>query len=97
MNIPAYILIKSNANGLNFYYYLHIKGGAGGFYRKRMGGEFDYILFYASPEQMEGCSICEKIWCEENNIHFGEGKTIELAYENYLKKQKKKHSVAHEI
>jgi len=86
MNIEPYILKKSDVNGFNFYSYLHIKGGAGGFYRKGYGGEFDFVLFYASPTEMEGCDICEKVWCEQNNIIFGEGSTIEDAYESYKQK-----------
>jgi hypothetical protein len=83
-DIKPYFTKKSKVNGFNFYHYLHIKGGAGGFYREDLGGEFDFILFYASPEEMEGCDICEKQWCKKNNIPYGEGKTIEEAYANYL-------------
>jgi hypothetical protein len=97
MNIEPYILEKSKVNGFNFYRYLYIKGGAGGFYRKGYGGEFDFILFYASPQEMENCNICEKVWCEGAGIIFGEGRTIEEAHINYIKKSKQiKHGQAKE-
>lgn len=86
-DIKPFFTEKSNINGFGFYHYLHIRGGAGGFYRKYLGGEYDFILFYATPQQMEGCDYCERIWCEDNGIIYGEGKTIEEAYANYLNKR----------
>jgi hypothetical protein len=90
MKIEQYITVKSKTNGFGFYHYLHIVGGSGDHRsssRARYGGEFNFILYYASPEQMEGINgMCERIWCEENNIVYGEGDSIELAYKNYLSK-----------
>lgn len=88
--IQPYITKRSPVNGLNFYHYLHIVGGAGGFYRDNYGGEFDFILFYASPEEMEGCDICERQWCKRHGIVYGEGSSIEAAHENYLFKSQSK-------
>ena len=89
--IEPYIRQYSPINGFDFFYYLHIRGGAGNYSSRtgvhRHGGEYDYILFYASPEQMKDCKICERIWCDENGLVYGEGKTIEEAYENYLTNQ----------
>jgi hypothetical protein len=88
--IRPYITVKSPVNGLNFYHYLHIKGGAGGFYRRDLGGEFDFILYYSSPDQDEKMGdICPRIACRELNIPCGEGSTIEEAHEDFLKKLKK--------
>lgn len=92
-NIKPYITQRSKVNGLDFNYYLHIKGGSGknpnrtG--RNRYGGEHDFILFYASPNDMEGCTYCERIWCEGKGIIYGEGKTIEEAYIDFMNKYKK--------
>lgn len=87
-NIQPYILKRSEVNGFNFYHYLHIRGGAGNTFKglHRNGGEYDFILFYAAPSDMEGCDICERKWCEEEGIVYGEGSTIEEAYEDYLSK-----------
>ena len=90
--IKQYILEKSEANGFDFYKYLHIKGGSGNWKGKpergRNGGEFDFVLFYAYPEDMEKIrpGMCERLWCIEAGICYGEGRTIEEAYENYLEK-----------
>jgi len=75
-----------------FYHYLHIIGGSGddGRGKHRIGGKFDYIVFYCIPDALEGCDKCQRIWCEENKIIYGEGKTIQIAYNNYMKKIKKK-------
>lgn len=76
--------------GFDFYKYLHITGGSSNWKGKgvkfRNGGEFDFILYYALPEVMEKkpAGMCERLWCIENNIPFGEGKTIEQAHENWL-------------
>ncbi len=88
IDIPRYILKKSEVNGFDFYYYLHIKGGSGNWKGKSdkhlNGGEYDFVLFYASPQEMEGLNCCERIWCIQKNIPFGVGKSIEDAYNNYL-------------
>ena len=88
--IKPYIHKKSPVNGFNFNYYLHIKGGSGNYSNRvgtqRYGGEHDFILFYASPGEMHGCNICERKWCEEKGIIYGEGSSIEEAYEDYIKK-----------
>lgn len=85
-NIPAYKIKRSKVNGYDFYYYLHIRGGAGiqrsEIYRN--GGEYDFIVFYANPSEMEDCDMCERVWCLEKGIVFGEGKNIEAAYNDYL-------------
>lgn len=83
MEIKPYIFEKSPVNGFNFYRYLHIRGGSGTpFFERKIpnGGEYDFIVFYASPKEMEGCDICERIWCMRNDIPFGIGKSIEEAY-----------------
>lgn len=89
--IEPYIRKKSPVNGFNFLYYLHITGGSGNYSSRtgkfRYGGEHDFILFYASPEEMEGCDICYRIWCEKKGIIYGEGSTIEEAYQHYLTNQ----------
>lgn len=82
-NIPPYIYKRSMVNGFDFYYYLHIRGGSGSKGRSERnvyGGEYDYIVFYASPSEMEGCNHCERIWCRDKGIPYGLGKTIEEAY-----------------
>jgi hypothetical protein len=90
--IKQYITEKSEVNGFDFYKYLHIKGGSGNWKGKSEkflnGGEYDYCLFYASPDEMEGLNCCERVWCVQNKIPFGTGKTIEEAYKNYLSKIK---------
>jgi len=92
--IKQYILEKSEANGFDFYKYLHIKGGSSNWKGKgdkfRNGGEFDFILYYAYPEDMEKkpVGMCERLWCIEKGIDYGEGKTINEAYQNYLSKLK---------
>jgi len=92
-NIKKYITKKSSVNGFDFMYYLHIRGGSGNWLNKpekgRNGGEYDFILYYASPDEMKGCNICERVWCIQNKIIYGEGKTIEAAYEDYLNKSTK--------
>lgn len=92
MNIKPYIQKNSPVNGLNFNYYLHIKGGSGNHSSRkgddRYGGEYEYILFYASPNEMEGCDVCERVWCADKGIIYGEGDTIKAAYEDYIKKSK---------
>lgn len=92
--IKPYILEKSKTNGFDFYRYLYIKGGSGNWRNKPEkfldGGEYDYCIFYALPEEMEGIgSCCERIWCKQKKIPFGTGATIEEAYENYLSKTKR--------
>lgn len=93
--MKPYITIKSTVNGFPFLYYLHIKGGSGiKPWRSdpdyRYGGEFDYIVYYASPEQEEKMNrtTCDRIQCRELNIPYGEGSTIKEAYKNYLKNVK---------
>lgn len=87
MNIKPYISVKSDTNGLYFYHYLHIHGGAGdnGRGKHRNGGEFDYILFYAFPDDMDGCDICYRKWCDLKGIPYAEGSTIEEAHKKYIK------------
>lgn len=89
--IEPYIRKRSFVNGLDFYHYLYIRGGAGNYSsrtgRARHGGEYDYILFYASPDELKDCNMCERIWCDINGIVYGEGETIEEAYQNYLTNQ----------
>ena len=90
-DIKPYIMERSKANGFDFYRYLHIRGGSGNWKQKseahRNGGEYNFIVFYASPEQMKGHDeMCERLWCREKGIVYGEGNTIEEAYENYKKK-----------
>ncbi len=90
--IKKYILEKSEINGFDFYKYLHIKGGSSNWKGKgekhRNGGEFDFILYYAMPEEMEKkpVGMCERLWCIDSSIVYGEGKTINEAYQNYLSK-----------
>lgn len=86
MEIKKYIGIQ---NRIGFFYkYLHIIGGSGRTEKKnRNGGEFDFIVFYATPTEMKGKGeICERIWCENNDIIYGEGSSIGEAYQDYLKK-----------
>ena len=88
-DIPKYIFEKSEVNGFDFYKYLHITGGSGNWKGKgekyRNGGEFDVIVFYAMPEEMEDkpTGMCDRLWCIEKGIVYGEGKTIIEAYKNY--------------
>ena len=88
-NIEKFITEKSPVNGFDFYKYLHIKGGSwnkGGAFR--YGGEFDFILFYAMPEEMDKkpVGMCERLWCIDKGIEYGEGDTIEAAFEDYKSK-----------
>lgn len=91
-DIKPYIFEKSDVNEFDFYKYLHIRGGSGNWKGKgekfRNGGEFDVIIFYAMPEEMEDRppGMCERLWCIERSIIYGEGKTIEDAYKNYQSK-----------
>lgn len=88
MNIEPHIFEKSKINGFNFYKYLHIRGGSGikpGHTiesRRYTGGEYDFIAFYASNEDMinKPPHMCDRLWCIEANIVFGEGPTLEAAY-----------------
>lgn len=86
IEFKPYILINS------FYHYLHIQGGSGNWKGKTekhlYGGEFNYIVFYASPTQMEGLDKCVRLWCIEKEIPYGIGDTIEDAYDNYAQKIK---------
>lgn len=75
----------------NNYKYLHIHGGSGinvnHDINDRFGGEYDFILYYAKPDELDGIDgMCERCWCIKNNIKFGEGHTIEEAYHDYLTK-----------
>ena len=90
--MKPHITIKSTVNGFPFLYYLHIKGGNGvkphrSNPKHRYGGEFDYIVYYASPEQSEKMNrtTCDRIQCRELNIPYGEGSSIEMAYNDYVK------------
>lgn len=89
-DIRPHLYERSKVNGFYFYKYLYIRGGAGIKMEKtnyRNGGEYDFIVFYASPTEMEGLNgTCERIWCEEMEIVYGEGGTIEAAYADYLRK-----------
>jgi hypothetical protein len=85
-DIKPYITVRSEVCGLPFIHYLHIHGGAGGFHRKNIGGEYDFILFYASVGEMEGLDKCERLWCKEKGIIYGEGDSIEKAHADYFKK-----------
>jgi len=84
--------IKPHIVEKKYYKYLHIHGGSG--YNKnsendRFGGEYDFILYYAKPDELEGIDgMCERCWCIKNNIIFGEGSSIEDAYHDYLVKTK---------
>lgn len=85
--IKPYIYKVSEVNGLPFYHYLHIRGGSGSNGKQansRNGGEYDFIAFYASPQEMNECAYCERLWCIEHDIPFGEGGTIEEAIQNLL-------------
>lgn len=89
--IPPYITEK--AHSFDWFRYLHVHGGSGiNPLREthRSGGEYNIILFYASPGEMEGIgSHCARLWCIGKNIVFGEGDTIYHAYQDYLTKIKK--------
>lgn len=71
----------------SFYYYLHIQGGCGNPKGKAekhlLGGEFNFIVFYAAPSEIEGMNKCARFWCKEKGIVYGLGSTIEEAYRNY--------------
>ena len=88
IKIEPYLLRRSEANGFNFYYYLHIRGGSGNpLSQNRNGGEYNFLLYYAAPSEMEDLGdMCEMKYCEENKIPFGLGNTIEEAYLNYRSK-----------
>lgn len=90
--IPSYIYEKSKVNGFDFYRYLHIRGGSGNIRypeieEHRYGGEYHFILYYARPEELEGIGpMCERLWCREKGIVYGEGDSIDEAYQNYQEK-----------
>lgn len=92
IDIKPYILVR--AFGVKWYQYLHIVGGSGNHKGKPErclnGGEYNFCLFYASPDEMKGLSDpkCVMFWCKENFIPFGLGDTIEEAYNNYILKTK---------
>lgn len=92
--MKPYILEKSSANGFDFYKYLFIRGGSGNWKGRgekfRNGGEFDFILYYAAPEDTEGKpqGMCERLWCIEKGIPYGEGRTINEAYADLISKNK---------
>lgn len=94
-NIPQYIMEESKTNGFGFYKYLHIRGGSGNIRYPsiedhRYGGEYNIILYYARPEELEGIGdMCERLWCREKSILYGEGNSIDEAYENYQVKNHK--------
>ncbi len=85
---PPYILKRSN--GVSWYHYLHIIGGSGNWGGKReehlRGGEYNFCLFYAAPDEMIGKDCCAMQWCKQKKIPFGIGETIEVAYNNYQSK-----------
>jgi hypothetical protein len=91
--IPQYITKKSETNGFDFHYYLHIGGGTGINPARpvsRSGGEFNVILYYAAPSEIaHKGETCDRLWCIQNNIEYGEGETIYHAYMDYLTKIKK--------
>lgn len=95
IDIPPYLYERSKTNGFDFYRYLHIRGGSCNvrypeIEEHRYGGEYHFIVYYARPEELEGIgSMCERLWCREKGIIYGEGYTIEGAYENYQLKSKK--------
>jgi len=90
--MKPYILEKSSVNGFDFYKYLFIRGGSGNWQGKsedyRYGGEFDFILYYAAPGDMEDKpqGMCERLWCIEKGILYGEGGTIRDAYIDFMSK-----------
>lgn len=86
--IPRYITKKEN--GLDWYYYLYIRGGYGTIDGDKYGGQFDYLLYFASPAEMEGLDKCERMWCKEKNIPFATGETIQEAWRNYNTQTKKR-------
>jgi hypothetical protein len=93
--IPQYLLIRSQVNGFDFYHYLHIKGGSGIKYphtiksKYRSGGEYDYVLYFAAPEDEEKIGTrCPRKGCEELGIPYGEGETIQKAFSDYRMKSK---------
>jgi hypothetical protein len=82
--IPQYILEKEN--GFDWHRYLHIIGGTGpnpSRPNNPFGGEYDYCVFYASADEMEGLDKCPMRWCKEKKIPFGLGSTIKEAYSNW--------------
>ena len=99
--IKPYVYERSLVNGFDFYKYLHIRGGSSNWKGKgekyRNGGEFDFIVYYAMPEEMKDkpSEMCERIWCIEKKIVYGEGKTIEEAYRDYSIKVEAKERAAH--
>lgn len=92
--IKQNITVKSEVNWFDFYKYLHIRGGSSNWKGKgesnRNGGEYDFILYYAMPDEMKDkpVEMCERLWCIEKGIVYGEGKDIDSAYQNYLSKLK---------
>lgn len=84
LNIPPYIL-----ENRVWYKYLHIIGGSGNCNDKKeeflIGGEYDFIVFYAAPSEMKGLDKCAMFWCREKNIPYGIGNTINEAFENLTK------------
>lgn len=88
--IPPYIM--ENQNGISWYKYLHIVGGAGNWKGKPQdqlyGGEYDFCVFYAAPSDMKNKGEeCHRFFCIANKIPYGIGTTIKEAYDNLKSKQ----------
>lgn len=81
----------TKSGGTDWYHFLHIRGGSGINPNRpnfRYGGEYNIILFYVAPGDSKSINKCERIWCIENNIPYGEGNSIEEAYKDFLEKVK---------
>lgn len=74
--------ITARENGLDWIYYLTIRGGQG--HGKNNGGKYRFIIAYLSPDQSsEAAQMSLDIYCQSMNIVFGAGDTIEQAYATY--------------
>jgi hypothetical protein len=86
MEMPPYLLSK--ANRFNWFHYLHIKGGSGS--KNGSGGQHKFYVYYATPEEEEKIGTTSpEFACEELNIPYGYGDTIQEAYTLFLQSQTK--------
>ena len=78
-DIKPYMTTRQGA--INWYHYLHIKGGTGK--RDGHGGQYAYYLTYliADNERIIDCSL--DYYCKDKGIPCGVGDTIEEAYNDF--------------
>jgi hypothetical protein len=78
--IKPYIYVRE---GVDWYFYLHIKGGQG-HGKKSLGGTHKFVLWYETPtDEDRNRTMAAEKYCEKYKIPFGHGNTIEEAYDNW--------------